>query len=249
VVPVKPGRPDETRDAICGVLQVLQSASGYRFGMEAVFLCGFVRGRARRAVDLGTGSGVIPLMLARFGKADSVVGVEIQAQMADRARRSVLDNRLQSRIEILAADVRRLEGLLPRAAFDLVTANPPYGRAGAGKTPAGRERALARQEAHGTLEDFVSAAAWLLRPGGRLCLVFPPPRLPEALRHAEAHGLRPTRLRLIQGRVGLKPKNCLLESIRGGRAALSVEAPLIVEGPDGKTTPEAEAWLYPEGRG
>jgi len=249
MLPGRSGFQEETRDAICGVLQVLQSANGYRFGMEAVFLCGFVRGRARRAVDLGTGSGVIPLILTRFGKADSVVGVEIQAPMADRARRSVQGNRLQRRVEILTADVRRLDGLLPRAAFDLITANPPYARAGAGKTPRERERALARQEAHGTLEDFVAAAAWLLKPGGRLCLVFPPQRLPEALRFAEGHGLRPTRLRLIQGRTGLKPKTCLLEAVRGGRAALDVEAPLIVEGADGKTTPEADAWLYPEGRG
>jgi tRNA1(Val) A37 N6-methylase TrmN6 len=238
-----------TLDRICGVLEVYQAGAGYRFGMEALFLCGFARGPVERLVDLGTGSGIIPLVLARFGKARHAVGIEIQEGLADRARRSVKRNGLVGKIEILKADLRELKGVLPAGRFELVTCNPPYGKAGAGQLSPDNERALARHEILCTLSDAVAAAARLLAPRGRLAMVFPPARLPEAIALCAENGLRPTRLRLIQGRTSLPPKNVLLEATRGTRARLEIEPSLIIYGEDGEYTRDAKEMLYPAGNG
>jgi len=239
---------EESLDRICGVLEVYQARGGYRFGLEALLLPGFVRPGAARAADLGTGSGVMALVLARFGKAARVTGVELQPQLADRARRSVAHNALQDRVEIVEADLRALPRAVPAGAYDLVISNPPYGEAGAGQVCRASERALARQELGCRLGDVVAAARRLLAFRGRFAVVLPPARLPELLRLCQDHGLRPARLRLVHGRPELAACHALVECVRGGRMALAVEPPLVVYERTEVYTPEVEGMLYPAGR-
>lgn len=245
----RPGGPGrgETADRVCGALQVFQAQDGYRFGMEALFLCGFVESKALRALDLGTGSGVIPLVLLWSGKVERAVGIEIQEAMCDRARRSALANGLADRFSVIQGDVRRIGGDFPEGSFDLVTANPPFARAGEGRSCRDEERAVAREERNGALADFLNAARRKLSFRGRLVLVFPPRRLEDVLVGCRRSGLSPTRLRFVHPRPHLVPRHALLEARRGTRSALQVEAPFFIEDEKGQPTAEHLRWMFPAG--
>jgi len=237
----------ETLDRICGVLEIYQARGGYRFGVETLLLAGFIDRPARRLVDLGTGSGVLPLVLVRFGKAERAVGVELQPALADRARRSVAHNGLDERISILEADLRRLDDLLPPASFDLVVSNPPHMPPGEGQVSPNRERALARSELSCRLDDVVAAARRLLAGGERFLTIYPAARLAEVLQACERQQLYPARLRLVHGRAELPARHFLLECRRGSRRQLQVEPPLLVYGADGGYSDEVQGYLYPGG--
>ncbi|MBW1810704.1 MAG: tRNA (adenine(22)-N(1))-methyltransferase TrmK [Deltaproteobacteria bacterium] len=205
-------KKSETLDLICGDLEIYQAKRGYRFGVETLLLAGFVETGHQQMVDLGCGSGIIPIVLVRFAKVKSAIGVEIQKNMVERARRSVAHNKLKDKIEIIQADIGKLDGVLPASRFDLVISNPPYLAARAGHQSKGRERAVARHEILATLADVVRSAARLLLPRAKFTLVFPTGRLPELLRLCNENKLRPARLRMIHGRVEMTSKHCLLES-------------------------------------
>jgi len=236
---------EETLDVICGELAVFQAKRGYRFGVETLLLAGFINQRASDMTDLGTGSGIIPLVLVRFGKAERACGVELQPALADRARRSVEHNGMSGKVEIIEADLRALDGVLPAACCNLVTANPPYSTVNSGNRPSENERALAKQEITCTISDVTAAAARLLSPRGKFATVFPAGRLPELLACCRAVRLAPSRLRMIHGRIELPAKHCLLEAVRGGRMGLSVEPPLFVYDNTKEYTDEVKAMLYP----
>ncbi len=238
-------RAGETLDRVCGALDIIQARDGYRFGMEALFLCGFVAEPAERALDLGTGCGVIPLVLLWCGKVQRATGIELQGAMCDRARRSARKNGLARHFVVIEGDLRMPPADLPAGGFDLVTANPPFFEVGRGRTCPNPERALAREERCGTLQDFVSAAHRMLVPRGRLALVFSPRRLESALRACRSEGLAPTRLRFVHPRADLPPRHVLLEARLATRSALDIEPPLLIQDADGHATAEFQAWMYP----
>jgi len=238
---------DESEDLICGEISVFQAEKGYRLGIETLLLSSFVKAGAKHMVDLGTGCGILPLVLCHFGKVKRATGVEIQASLADRARRAVAKNRLASKIRIVEADLRDLTPVLESGAFDLVVSNPPYTPVRSGHINQKEERALARHEIKCTVADVAKTAAKLLAPKGSFVSVFPSGRLPELLRVCADNGLRPARMRMIHGRIELTAKHFLLESIRGGRMGLSVEKPLIVYEKPGKYSVEVKEMLYPSG--
>lgn len=238
-------RAGETLDRVCGALDIIQAREGYRFGMEALFLCGFVAGRAECALDLGTGCGVIPLVLLWCGKVQRATGIELQGAMCGRARRSATRNGWARNFKVIEGDIRTLPAGLPAGSFDLVTANPPFFEVGRGRTCPHPERTLAREERNGRLEDFVSASRRMLAPRGRLALVFTPRRLEQALHACRSEGLSPTRLRFVYPRADLPPRHVLLEARLATRSALDIEAPFFIEDAAGHKTDEYQAWMYP----
>jgi tRNA1Val (adenine37-N6)-methyltransferase len=179
--------------------------------------------------DLGTGSGVMPLLLARQGKGREFVGIELQPELAARATESVRLNGLEARVRIVCADLRALPAELA-GGFDVVLTNPPYRRAASGRMAPGAERAAARFELAGGLADFLGAAALLLRPGGRCGVIHLAERLAELLEELRACRLEPKRLRLVHSRVGKAAKLVLVEGRKDARPGLTVAAPLIVYG-------------------
>lgn len=227
--------PDETLDDLrLGGLKIIQSRAGYRFSIDPILLCGFAdRQGVETAVDLGTGSGVIPLILARTSAIKKTVGVELQPGLADRARRSVDLNGLGGRIEIVEGDLRDLALSLGVGCFDLVLSNPPFRQGGSGRIAPDGERAAARHELAGGLADFLKAAALLLRPGGRCCLIYLVERLTDLLVELRRAGLEPKRLRMVQSREGEGPRLVLVEARKGGRPGIVVEAPLLIYEGDG----------------
>lgn len=224
-------RSDETLDTLhVGDLQIIQKKSGYRFSLDPILLCNFGRiGKGEDVLDLGTGCGVIPLLLARKTAARRIVGIELQPEMADRARRSVLLNGLGHKVEIVPGDVRRItvEEFAP-GAFSVVFANPPFRRPQTGRTAPTVERATARHELAGGLEDFIRVASRLLNDGGRFYIVFLADRLAELLALMRRERLEPKRLRCVHGRAGERARMVLVEGRKGGRPELVLEPPLFV---------------------
>jgi tRNA1Val (adenine37-N6)-methyltransferase len=233
-----------------GNLQVIQSKAGYRFSLDPILLVSFVNVRVGdQVVDLGTGVGVIPLLLAKVSSAASLIGVEVQPAQADRAQRNVLLNNLGDRVKIVSDDLRRFRDLFPAGKTDLVVSNPPFRAPGSGRIAPNDERAAARHELAGDLADFVVAAAWLLKHGGRLCLICLAERLPELFRLLESAGIAPKRLRMIHPRQGEPAKMVLVEGRKGGRPGLAVEAPLLIYRGAGRDyTPEVLR-MYAEDEG
>jgi tRNA1Val (adenine37-N6)-methyltransferase len=241
-------REGETLDELRpGGLRIIQKKDGYRFSLDPVLLCAFARIESGETVcDLGTGSGVIPLLLARRVPAEGITGIEVQPELADRARRSVALNGLEERVTILACDLRRIRETLAAESCRVVLANPPYRPPGSGRLSPRSERALARHEVHGDLGDFVSCAAWLLPTGGRFYLVYLAERMAELLAAMRAAGLEPKRLRCVHSRQGEEARLVLVEGRKGGGPGLKVEAPLCIYD-DGGYTAEVLAAYGEEG--
>lgn len=213
-----------------GSLRMARSQGGYRYALDPFLLCGFVRLRTgERVVDLGCGTGIIPLLLAETAGPEGVVGVEVQPELVACARKNVELNSLCGRVEIVQGDVRNLGGdvLLP-GRFDVVVTNPPYRVPGRGRVAPDLERAACRHELFGGLRDFLRAAALLLRGKGRLYMIYLAERLPELLTELRQLQLEPKRMRLVHSRITSEARLVLVEARKGGRPGMQVEAPLLI---------------------
>lgn len=232
-------------DPVAASLHVLQSEKGYRYSIDPFLLVAFAAQECGpRIADLGTGSGIIPLLLAVRSGETRIVGIEIQTAAAERARCSVALNGLADRVDIVQGDIRLIRQLLPPQSFAAVLANPPYRKPGAGRVSPRVERGSARHELHGGLVDFVEAARFLLPTGGRFYLVYLPERLAELLALLQQRGLEPKRLRCVYSRPGDEACLVLVEARRGGGAGLLVEPALyIYEG--SQFTSELQRMLLP----
>lgn len=229
-------------------LRLIQPRKGCRFSLDPFLLCGFCGfGNARTIYDLGCGNGVIPLLAAARSKAEKVVGIERQPQMVERARRSVDLNGMQDRVTVLEGDLRQVKARCQGQEADLVLANPPFRVPGNGRISTHDERAAARHELAGGLEDFLRAAHYLLRDGGRCCLVFLPERLAELLARMTRCQLEPKRLRLVHHRLGDEARLVLVEGLKGGRPGLVIEPPMVLYVAEKELSPEAAAWYGVEG--
>src|SRR6266498_1922543 len=192
-------RSEETFDALFnGQIALYQSRAGYRFSLDALLLAHFVTIKQReKIVDLGTGNAVVALVLAYLHPSVTLTGVELQAKMAERARRNVELNRMQKRIQILSGDVRAGKPVAAAMSFDVAVCNPPYRRPISGRLSRNNEKRIARHETQGDLGDFLGAGAILLRVKGRMAVVYPAVRsvdLLAAMRHAR---IEPKRLRML----------------------------------------------------
>ncbi len=236
---------DETLDELRGYgLRIAQPIHGYRFSLDPLLLCDFGLPRpGERVLDLGTGSGIIPLMLARRVADLELVGVEHQQAMAELARRNVAMNGLAERITIFHEDVTALTGHFPASSFDSVLANPPFRKQGTGRLSPKAGRDLARHESSAGLAEFLAAAKYLVKPGGRICFVHLPARLGEFLATAATLKLAPLRLRLVHGAATADARMFLIELAKGRRGELQVLPPLITRGNGGDYSAEISRML------
>ena len=219
--------------------RIIQNEKLFCFGMDAVLLSGFAKVKENeRVLDLGTGTGIIPILLAAKTPGYHFTGLEISSVSADMARRSVAINGLEERIEIVWGDIKEAGELFAPASFDTVTSNPPYMIGQHGLVNPDMEKAAARHEILCTLEDVVKAAAKLVRPGGHFYMVHRPFRLAEIIRTLSAYKLEPKRMQLVYPFVDKEPNMVLIEAVRGGRPRMTVEKPLIVYKSPGVYMPE-----------
>lgn len=222
-----------------GGLRVIQRADAFRFGTDAVLLADFAAPRRHdRVCDLGTGTGIIPLLLYVRENTISADAVEIQPDMADMAARSMAMNGLNEKIRVLPGDLRSIRTLLPHARYDLVTCNPPYGKAGGTLLNPDASKRLARHEESCAIEDVACAAAWLLQNGGRLCCVFPAARMIELSDAMRKYRMAPKRIRMVHSRVEKAAHLCLMEGMLDARPGLIIEPPLVIYDENNAYTPE-----------
>ena len=220
-------------------LKIIQSPNAFRFGMDAVLLADFARVRpGSRVCDLGTGTGILPLLLFGREKTLRCDAVEIQPDAADRAWRSMRLNGLEERIAVHTGDLKQIRGILPHAVYDLVICNPPYSPEAASLPSPKPALRISRQEGECTLGDVAAAAAFLLRGRGRFALMLPAHRLSSGFDTLRAHRLEPKRLRLVHANAERPARLALIEAMAETRPGLIVEPPLLVKNPDGTDTPE-----------
>jgi tRNA1Val (adenine37-N6)-methyltransferase len=226
---------EETVDELRGYnLRIIQPRSGYRFSLDPFLLVGFADvQQGERVIDLGTGSGVIPLVLARQCASAALVGVELQLEMAALAQRNVELNGLADRIEIIEADILSLRQRFSASSFDTVVANPPYRKSGTGRVSPRAGRDKARHESTATLADFLRAGKYLVKPGGRICFIYHVSRLPELFAEALLLKLAPCRLRMVYASPSSEAIMVMLELSKGRRADFRVISPLLVRDEEG----------------
>ena len=216
----------------------LKSGEGFKLSTDSVLLAHFAAPlRAGSILDLGCGAGVLSVLLGLSHPGARLEGVELQAEAAALCRRNLAENGLPDG-GIVTGDLRAYKALWKAGAYDLVVSNPPYFAADSGYTAPDPARAAARDERTCTLDDVCAAAGWLCRWGGAFALVHRPERLADVFAAMRAHALEPKRLRLVQHRADRAPSLALIEARRGGKAGLTVCAPLLLTAPDGSDSEE-----------
>ena len=219
--------------------RIIQKKKGFCFGMDAVLLSGFAQVKeGEAAVDLGTGTGIIPILLEAKTKGKHFTGLEIQEEVAEMAERSVRLNQLEARVDIVRGDIREASRLFGKASFDVVTSNPPYMNDNHGLKNPDLPKAIARHEVFCTLDDVCREASLLLKSGGRFYMVHRPHRLVEIITALKTYKLEPKRMKLVHPFADKEANMVLIEAVRGGKSMMKVEAPIIVYKEPGVYTQE-----------
>ncbi|MCI8666196.1 MAG: tRNA1(Val) (adenine(37)-N6)-methyltransferase [Dorea sp.] len=219
--------------------RIIQNPGRFCFGMDAVLLSYFAQVKKQeRALDLGTGTGILPILLEAKNEGNHYTGLEIQEESVNMARRSVMYNGLEDKIDIIEGDIRNASKRFGAGAFQVITVNPPYMIGEHGLKNENEALYIARHEVLCTLEDVLRESAKLLTPKGRLYMVHRPFRLPEILAKMSAYRIEPKRMRLVHPYIDKEPNMVLVEGLRGGNPRMKVEPPLIVYERDGTYTEE-----------
>ena len=210
-------------------LKIIQAKDSYRFSVDSILLLNFIRLKNyENIIDLGTGSGIIPLLLFGKKKGLSIYGVEIQKDLADMARRSVELNKLQNGITIIQEDFRNLKNNFKNQQFDVVVSNPPYISMGQGKINPSINKAIARHEIKGDLEDMISVSNYLLKNKGRIYLIYRSAKLIKLVITLKRYDIEPKVIKLIYPRPGENANLVLLEGIKSGKEELKIEDPIFL---------------------
>ena len=219
--------------------RIIQDPDRFCFGMDAVLLSGFASTKpGDKVLDMGTGTGIIPILMEAKTEAAHLTGLEIQPESADMALRSVQLNDLQDKISIVTGDIKEAKTIFPKASFHVITSNPPYMIGQHGLVNPHGEKAIARHEILCTLEDVIENAAALLVPGGHFYMVHRPFRLAEIITTLTKYRLEPKRMQLVYPYIDKEPNMVLIEAVRGGKSRMQVEKPLIVYEKPGVYTQE-----------
>jgi len=235
-------RDDETMDYLFhGSLRVLQKEKGYRFSVDSPLLAHFVTlRRGDRVADLGTGSGVIAMILALRFTEVTIAEVEIQRELADIAGRNIELNGLGNRIRVYPGDVKKIKELFEPQSFDVAVFNPPYRRLNSGRINPDQERAVARHEIRGTIDDFLVSARYLLKDSGRVYVIYPASRGVQLIARMRKIGMEPKRLRIVYSSTVSGAAFILAEGVKGAGEELEIMPPLFIYGNDDRYSEEMD---------
>ncbi len=232
-----------TLDSICGI-KIYQNKKGYRFSVDSLLVFSFVKlSHAKKIADLGAGSGIIGLLLARKYQDSRVYLVELQKGLYENCKKNIEVNGLTERVTALNEDIRLIakgkviQGLEENS-FDLIVSNPPFRKVKTGKISPEGERALARHEILMELKDLLKASYRLLKIGGRLCFIYLPERLVEVFINLRNTGLEPKRIRFIHSKLNEEARMVLIEAAKERKPGVIIEQPFIIYNEDGTYTAE-----------
>ena len=230
---------DETVDDLQNGFSIIQKKHSFRYGVDAVLLADFADIKHRHSViDLGTGTGIIPILIYSRKKPVEITAVEIQKDMADMAARSIVLNGLEKNIKVLCMDIKDAPMLLGKSRYDCVVTNPPYMKKECGINNPSETKAIARFEIMCSLEEILIAARELLKPGGKLFMVHRADRLADIIYEMRDKGIEPKRIRFVHPSIGKRPNLLLIEGARGGNKELKFMDPLYIHDENGEYTEE-----------
>lgn len=224
--------PDERLDDLqCRGYHIIQNTKSFCFGIDAVLLANYAKHGVKpgqAVLDMGTGTGVIPILLAAKTEAAHLTGLEIQTASAQMAARSVALNALEDRVRIVEGDIKEAGNIFPAASFHVITCNPPYMTENHGLHNPYEAKNIARHEVLCKLEDVIAAAAKLLVPGGSFYMVHKPFRLAEIMELMVRYKLEPKQLQMVHPYVDKEPNMILIQGVRGGKSRIKIAPPLIL---------------------
>ena len=225
----------------------MQTEESFKLSTDSVLLADFANvRRVQSCLDLGSGAGVLCVLLAAKNLNAQITGIEIQPNFADLSRLNIVENGMEGRVQIITADLREHKSLLKAESFDLIVSNPPYFVENSGYSAPANHRASAREEKSCTLMDICAAAKWALRWGGTFALVHRPERLSEIFVAMTEAGIEPKRLRMVSYNAEKPPSLVLIEGKRGGKKGLKIEAPLVLTDGNGNESLEVQK-IYKRG--
>jgi tRNA1Val (adenine37-N6)-methyltransferase len=235
----------KTLDTILGGrIKVVQDTAGYRFSIDAIILAHHIKPKPTDTIlDLGTGCGIIPLVLAYREPKTHIIGVEIQKDLAEIAEENIRLNNMTHLITIYHQDLTKLKGVLPLGGIDIVCSNPPYRKTGSGRVNPNQQRAIARHEIKASLHDILEASTLFLKKSGRIIVTYPAERLADLLCGMRTFDLEPKRLRVVHSYVDSEAKLVILEGRKGGRPGIKINPPLTIYNRDGSYTEEVQEML------
>ena len=221
-------------------LKIIQNKNGFCFGMDSVLLSDFAKNAKLNAkvIDLGTGTGILPILLSAKTKASKIVGIEIQKEVANMASRSVLLNNLQDKIQIVCEDIKNLKNIYKTNSFDAVVTNPPYKTKGTGGINEVEAKFISRHEITANLEDFISISSYLLKDQSSIYMVHRPERLVDILSLLRKYKLEPKELKLVQPSCDKVPNLVLIKATKNSKPFLKIDKPLYIYNFDGTYTEE-----------
>jgi tRNA1(Val) A37 N6-methylase TrmN6 len=234
--------PDERLDDLQrNGYKLIQNTKIFCFGMDAVLLCAFTKvDKGERVLDLGTGNGVIPILLKGRTEGKHFTGLEIQDVNVDLARRSVQYNRIEDDVLIVQGDIKEASKIFGGASFDVVTTNPPYMNENHGLKNPESHKAIARHEILCTLEDVIREGTKVLKPGGRFNMIHRPHRLVEIIDLMKKYKVEPKRIRMVHPFADKEANMVLIEGIRGAKPMVKIEPPLVIYESTGVYTEEVK---------
>lgn len=231
-------REGETVDELLGGrIRIFQKKKGYRFSIDALLLAHFIYLKMGDIIiDLGTGSGVIAIITAQRKECSKVVGVDIQEELVDMAKRSVQLNNLLDKIAIHQSDIRNIKALFDSKSFNVAVFNPPYRKLKSGRINPSDQKSVARHEIKATLQDFLKAAIYVLKKSGRAYIIYPATRMVELLSSMRISGIEPKRMQIVHSHETSRGEFILMEGIKSGREELEIMPPLFIYSEGGKYT-------------
>lgn len=221
-------------------LKIIQNKAGFCFGIDSVLLSDFAKDirNNSKVLDLGTGTGIIGILLCAKTKLSKIYGIDIQKDVCDMASRSIKLNNLENKFEIINSNIKNLKNIFEKNTFDAIVSNPPYKKDNSGLKNEAETKLISRHEITASLEDFVNTASKMLKNNGNLYMVHRPERLSDLFYLLRKYNLEPKKLKLVQSYINSKPKLILVKATKNSKSFLNIEQPLIIYNKDGSYTDE-----------
>lgn len=221
-------------------LKIIQDSSGFCFGIDAVLLSDFAKNIKKdvKVLDLGTGTGIISILLCGKTNLSKIIGVEVQKDVADMASRSSILNNLQEKFEVINENIKDLDKIYPKNSFDVIVTNPPYKKENTGLTNENEKKLISRHEVLANLEDYIEVSNKMLKDKGEFYMVHRPERLVDILSYMRKYKIEPKELRFVCSHYNEPPKLVLVKGIKNARPFLKIEKNLYIYKDDGNYTDE-----------